>query len=200
MVTSEDIQEPLIKIRAKSIKIIPGKKIEAHQATLYLGSVPVFYFPYYSRNLTAHAPHFTFCPATALRYGPFLLTTYTWWMNDYLDGAFHVDYRERRGPGVGPDLNYNVGQWGNGTLRYYYTHDKDTAADDLGMPIPENRQRVYFSYDANPATNLYVKGLVRYESDFAVVRDFFERRYRQNPQPDSFLDVNKFWQNFSLDA
>ena len=46
MITSEDIPEPLIKIRAKSIKIIPGQKIEAHQATLYLGSVPVFYCPY----------------------------------------------------------------------------------------------------------------------------------------------------------
>ena len=200
MVTSDDIEQPLIQIRAKTIKIIPGKKIEARQATLYVGSVPVFYFPYYSRNLTEHAGHFTFLPGYRTAFGPFLLTTYTWWMNDYLDGAFHVDYRERRGPGVGPDLNYHLGQWGNGTLRYYYTHDKDTAADDLGVPIPENRQRVYFSYDANPATNLYVKGLVRYESDFAVVRDFFEQEYRLNPQPDSFLEVNKFWQNFSVDA
>lgn len=199
-VTSDDVEQPFISIRAKSIKIVPQKKIEARQATVYVGSVPVFYFPYYSRNLTAHAPHFTFLPGYRTAFGPFLMTTYTWWMSDYLDGAFHLDYREKRGPGVGPDFNYNLGQWGSGSLRYYYTHDKDTAADNLGVPIAENRQRVYFSYDANPATNLYVKGLVRYESDFAVVRDFFEREYRQDPQPDSFLEANKFWHNFSLDA
>src|SRR6185369_7633447 len=50
MVTSDDIAQPLIKIRAKRIKIIPGKKIVAHQATLYVGSLPVFYFPTYSRD------------------------------------------------------------------------------------------------------------------------------------------------------
>ena len=85
-------------------------------------------------------------------------------------------------------------------MRYYYTHDSDTAADNLGVPIPENRQRVYFSYERIPATNLYVKGSFGYESDFAVVRDFFEREYRQDPQPDSFFEVNRFWKNCSVDA
>jgi LPS-assembly protein len=200
LITSDDVAQPLIKIRAKSIKLMPGRKIEARHATLYIDRVPVFYFPYYSRNLTEHAGHFNVLPGYRTAFGPFVLATYTWWLSDELDGAFHVDYREKRGPGVGPDFNYNLGQWGSGTLKYYYTHDDDTAADNLGVPIPENRQRVYFSYDANPATNLFAKALVRYESDFAVVRDFFEGDYRRNPQPDSFLELNKFWQNFSVDA
>jgi len=200
LITSDDISKPLIKIRAKRIKIIPGRRIEAHQATLYVGNVPVFYFPFYSRNLTEHAPHFYFLPGYRTSFGPFLLSTYTWWLNEELDGAFHVDYRQKRGPGVGPDLNYHLGQWGSGTFKYYYLHDTDTAADNLGVPIPENRQRVYFSYEANPATNLYAKALVRYDSDFAVLRDFFEGEYNRDPQPDSFFELNKFWQNFSVDA
>jgi LPS-assembly protein len=200
MITGDDTSQPLIKIRAKRIKIIPGRKIEAHQATLYVGNIPVFYFPFYSRNLTEHAGHFNFLPGYRSAFGPFLLASYTWYLNENLDGAFHVDYRGQRGPGVGPDLNYHLGQWGSGTFKYYYTHDADTAADQLGAPIPENRHRIYLSYDANPATNLYVKALVRYESDFAVMRDFFEGEYNRNPQPDSFLEVNKFWQNFSVDA
>jgi LPS-assembly protein len=200
LITSDDISTPLIKIRAKRIKIIPGRRIEAHQATLYIGNVPVFYFPFYSRNLTEHAPHFYFLPGYRTSFGPFLLSTYTWWLNDELDGAFHVDYRQKRGPGVGPDLNYHLGQWGSGTFKYYYLHDTDTAADNLGVPIPENRQRVYFSYDANPATNLYAKALVRYDSDFAVLRDFFQGEYNRDPQPDSFFELNKLWQNFSVDA
>ena len=200
MITSEDIAQPLIKIRAQDITLIPGRKITARHATLYVGKVPVFYFPYYSRNLTEHASHFLFLPGYQTAFGPFLMTTYTWWLSDELDGAFHLDYRERRGPGVGPDFNYNLGKWGTGQFKYYYTHDGDTAADQLGVPIPENRQRVYFSYQANPATNLYAKALVRWESDFAVVRDFFEGEYFRDPQPDSFFELNKFWQNFSLDA
>jgi LPS-assembly protein len=200
LITSEDIAQPLIKIRAKRIKLIPGKKIEAHEATLYIGSIPVFYFPFYSRNLTEHAGHFNFIPGYRSAFGPFLLASYSWYLDEELNGVFHLDYRGKRGPGVGPDLNYDLGPWGSGTLKYYYTHDSDTAADQLGVPIAENRQRVYLSYQANPVTNLYVKALVRYESDFAVARDFFESEYVRDPQPDSFVEVNKFWQNFSVDA
>lgn len=200
MITSEDIAHPLIKLRARRIKLIPGKKIQAQDATLYVGSIPVFYFPFYSRNLTEHAAHFTFLPGYRTAFGPFLLSTYTFYLNEELDGAVHLDYRQKRGPGVGSDLNYHLGQWGGGSFKYYYTHDTDTEQDLLGVPIPENRQRIYFSYESNPATNLYVKALARYESDLAVNRDFFEGDYRRDPQPDSFLEVNKFWQNFSLDA
>jgi lipopolysaccharide assembly outer membrane protein LptD (OstA) len=200
IITSDDVAQPFVKIRARTIKLIPGKKIEARDAILYIGKVPVFYFPYYSRNLTEHASHFNFLPGYRTAFGPFLLASYTWWLNEELEGAFHLDYRQKRGPGVGPDLNYHLGQWGDGTFKYYYTHDRDPEQDQLGVPIPENRQRVWFSYQANPATNLYAKALVRYESDLAVVRDFFEGEYRLDPQPDSYFELNKFWQNFSLDA
>ncbi|HVV71476.1 MAG TPA: hypothetical protein VHI52_08265, partial [Verrucomicrobiae bacterium] len=95
---------------------------------------------------------------------------------------------------------YHLGPWGDGTFKYYYTHDAEPNIDQLGASIPENRQRVWFSYQANPATNLYLKSLVRYESDTALTRDFFEREYIDNPQPNSFFEANRFWQNFSLDA
>jgi LPS-assembly protein len=126
------------------------------------------------------------------------LSTYTWFLTDELDGKLHVDYRERRGVGLGPDLNYHLGRWGDGTLSYYYLRDQDPNAR-LTNSIPDDRQRVNFSYQANPFTNLNIKSVVRYQTDFAVVKEFFEGEYRQNPQPNSFLEINKFWQNFSLD-
>jgi LPS-assembly protein len=200
VMTTEDIAKPAIRVKAKRIVIIPGKRIDAYSAVLYMGDVPVFYFPYYTRNIGEHANNFNFVPGVRTEFGAFLLTTYTWYYNEELDGKFHLDYRQKRGPGVGPDFNYHLGPWGDGTFRYYYTHDDDPNQDQLGVPIPENRQRVWFSYQANPETNLYLKALVRYESDLAVVRDFFEGEYRQNPQPDTYFDANKFWQNFSVDA
>ncbi len=200
MVTSDDVSKPAFKIRARRIKIIPGRRIEATHAVLYVGEVPVFYFPWYSRNLGENANNWNVMPGYRSLFGPYILGTYNWHLNQQLDGNLHLDYRERRGPGVGPDLNYHLGRWGDGTLSYYYTHDQEPEIDNLGVPISEDRQRLYFSYQANPATNLYVKSLVRYESDLAVVRDFFEGEYRRDPQPNSFFDVNKFWQNFSVDA
>jgi lipopolysaccharide assembly outer membrane protein LptD (OstA) len=200
IVTTDDIAQPAYKIVARRITIIPGKKIEAHDAVLYVEGVPVFYFPFYSRSLQEHANTFNFTPGYRNRYGPFILGTYTWYLSEALDGVLHADYREARGPGAGADVNYHLGRWGEGTVKYYYTHDRDPNIDELGVPIPEDRQRVYASYAANPATNLYVKGLVRYESDLAVERDFFESEYRLDPQPNSFLELNKVWQNFSVDT
>ena len=179
----------------------PAREIEARHATLYVAGVPVFYFPYYSRNLGPRANNFGFVPGYRSSFGPFLLSSYTFFLNDQLDGTAHVDYRERRGRGAGPDLNYHLGRWGEGTFRYYYLHDQDPLARAAAQgAIPENRQRVYFSYQANPATNLSVKAIVRYQGDTNIIREFFEGEYRQNPQPSTFVEANKFWQNFSLDT
>ena len=199
VITTDDVAEPAVKIRAKYLKIIPGQRVEARHATLYVGGVPVFYFPYYSRNLGPRANNFNFLPGYRSTYGPFLLSNYRFFLDEQLDGTAHVDYRQKRGVGVGPDLNYHLGRWGDGTFKYYWLHDQDPAVD--GDPtIPNNRQRVWFSYQANPATNLSVKALVRYQGDTNLIREFFEGEYRQDNQPSTYVDVNKFWSNYSLDT
>ncbi|MEI6786333.1 MAG: LPS assembly protein LptD, partial [Verrucomicrobiota bacterium] len=200
VVTTDDISEPAIKVRAKYIKIIPGDKVEARHATLYVAGVPAFYFPYYSRTLGPQANHFNFVPGYRSSYGPFLLSSYHFFVSEELDGAAHVDYRQRRGVGLGPDLNYHLGRWGEGTFKYYYMHDEDPGAGGGDSKINPNRQRVDFNYQANPATNVNVKAVVRYQGDTNIVREFFEGEYRQNPQPNTFFEVNRFWQNFSVDT
>src|SRR5205807_1421159 len=104
--------------------IVPGRKLIARHATLWVGGVPVFYFPYYSRNLGLRANNWNFLPGYRNSFGPFLLTSYTWFLDEEFDGALRLDYRQRRGVGLGPDLNYHLGRWGEGSLRYYYAHDE----------------------------------------------------------------------------
>lgn len=200
VLTTDDVAKPAFRVRARKIKIIPGKRIQAYGATLYVGDVPMFYFPFFSRNIGEHSNNFNFTPGYRSLYGPFILGSYTWYYNDQLDGIFHVDYRQKRGPGIGPDVNYNFGRYGEGTFKYYYTHDDDSELDGLQVPIPKDRQLVWWSYMANPATNLYLKGMVRYESDLAITRDFYEGDYRRNPQPSTYFEANKFWDNFSVDT
>src|SRR5688500_15077246 len=48
--TTDDRDKPGYYIRAKSVTIEQGKRVTAREATLYIGKVPVFYLPYYSRN------------------------------------------------------------------------------------------------------------------------------------------------------
>ncbi|HQL79437.1 MAG TPA: LPS assembly protein LptD [Verrucomicrobiota bacterium] len=200
VVTTDDVAEPAVKVRAKRLKIIPGDKVVASGATLYVAKVPVFYFPYYSRKLAHRANHFTFTPGYRSSFGPFLLGSYSFFLGDEFDGVAHLDYRVRRGVGLGPDLNYHLGRWGDGTFKYYYLRDEDPSAWDSKNVSPHDRQRVYFSYQAAPVTNLTAKALVRYQTDTNIVREFFESEYRQNPQPSTFVEINKLWRNFSLDA
>lgn len=199
IITADDVSKPFLKIRARYIRITPGERIEARDAVVYAGKVPVFYFPFYSRRIEKFGNYFDFQPGYRSTYGAYLLSTYNWVLSDELDGKLHLDGRTRRGVGAGPDVNYHLGPWGEGTIRYYYLYDLDPNADGHGANNPDNRQRVWFSYLANPATNLSVRSMVRYQGDTNIVREFFESEYRRNPQPSTFVEANKFWRNFSLD-
>ena len=202
--TADDVTQPETRVRASHVKIVPGKYMEMWNAVLFVERVPVFYFPYYRRNIGPHANNWTFTAGDRTAYGPFMLNTYTWWLNDAVDGKLHLDYREKHGFGLGPDVNLHLGQWGDASFQYYYTHDRDPNAGTNGLPnfgpAPENRQRVYLGWQATPATNLNLKALVNYQSDAYLEHDYFEGDYLQNPQPNTFIEANKYWSNWSLDA
>ncbi|MDB6125507.1 MAG: Organic solvent tolerance protein [Pedosphaera sp.] len=199
-VTTDDFQRPFEKIRAKRLKIVPGKYFEAYQAVLYAGELPIFYFPYYRRNLSEHGNNFVFVPGYRSAFGPYLLTTYNWFINPNVDGSVHADLRQKRGIGGGPDLNLHLGRWGEGAFKYYYTYDEDPGINGPTPVIPASRQRFYFSYDGEVRTNLDIKSQVAYQSDVFVIHDFFEGEFRKNIQPNTFFEVNQGWQNWSLDA
>ncbi len=122
-VTTDDIFDPTFRVRSSHITIVPGKYVELWNAVVFMGDVPVFYFPYYRRNIGPHANNLNFAAGYRSQYGGFLRNTYTWWYDDNLDGKFHLDYYSERGVGVGPDLNLHLGQWGEAQFKYYYLHD-----------------------------------------------------------------------------
>ncbi|MCL5096080.1 MAG: LPS assembly protein LptD [Candidatus Omnitrophica bacterium] len=200
VVTTDDVAEPEFRIQAKHMKLVPGKSLEAKDAVIYVGSVPVMYFPYYRRSLERHPNNWVLNPGYRSVYGPYLLTQYNWYASDQLAGGINLDYRVKRGAGLGPDFFYDLGPWGSGDLRSYYLHDEKPGTTPDGQPIKEDRQRISFTYQANLRTNLTAKVAVHEQSDIFVIRDFFESEYRKNVQPSSFLDVNQVWPNFSLDV
>jgi len=201
LITTDNYAEPSYKMRARSIVMVPGQYFEAHDATLFLGEVPVFYYPLLRRSLVRHPNNFEFTPGYRSTFGPYLLGSYNWFWNEKLDGALHVDWRQKRGVGGGPDLNYHLGNIGDGSFKYYFAHDEEPNADTLpGQTLPEERQRISFTHQATIASNLTAKIVARYQTDPQVVRDFFEGEYRKNVQPSSFAEVNQLWQNWSLDV
>jgi LPS-assembly protein len=202
LVTTDDYAKPLETIRASRVTVVPGQYIEARNAVLYAGDVPIFYFPYFHHDLDETQNHFTFVPGYRGTFGPYLLTTYQYTINDQLSTALHLDYREERGFGVGPDVNFDFGRYGQGVFKYYYTYDKQPDLDQVtnNTIIPHNRQRAYLAYQANPYTNLNIMSQVAYLSDPYVTHDFFESEYVKDIQPNTFVDAEKVWPNWSLDG
>ena len=203
-VTGDDVADPAYRVRAHRVVVVPGQYVDMWNAVVLLGRVPVFYFPYYHRSLGKHANHLTFKPGFRSEYGPYLLGTYEWFADEAADGKIHADYRAKRGPGVGPDVNLHLGEWGEFDVKYYYVNDNrpNTSTNNLPVPetMPRNRERFLMDWQATPATNLNVKAQVNYQSDPLMLHDYFEGDYTANPQPNTFVEVNKYWDNWSLDA
>lgn len=199
VVTTEDVAEPVQKIRAKSVKIVPGKYIEAHDATVYIGELPAFYLPFYKRRLDVRANHFSLTPGYRSRFGPFALGRFDFFVGEQLDGALQLDYRLKRGLGGGTEAEWRLNRWGTATLKYHYLHDEEPERAPTGEQYPADRHVFGFGYQSSPGTNIEIKAQANYQSDAGVLKEFFERDYRRNPQPKTFLDLAKFWQNFSLD-
>jgi lipopolysaccharide assembly outer membrane protein LptD (OstA) len=201
LITTDDYAKPIYKIRARTLTIAPGKYIEAHQATFYLGKTPVFYLPYYRHTLGKHPDNFEFVPGWRSTYGPFLLGAYNWYGNGLLDGTIHLDEREKRGLAGGPDFLLHLGDYGQAAFRYYYAHDLEPNADGLNLPdVKSARQRMSFYYQDAPSTNFTAKVIANYQSDPIVIRDFYESEYRANIEPASFAETEQLWPNFTLNA
>lgn len=197
-VTTDDLAEPGYSVRARTIVLAPGEYILAKNATLYLGNTPVFFFPYYRRSLQRHPNYWTVTPGYRSLDGPYLLTAYNYYWNEQLDGALHLDGRYKRGIGLGPDLNWHLPRFGEGTAKYYYLHDQEPGTTSDGQPIDADRQRVWLSHQTFINSNLSAKAMIRWQTDPYIVRDFFESEYQKNPQPSSYFEVQQQWTNYTL--
>lgn len=201
IISPDDVEKPAYTIRAKRIIIEPGVRFRAYHAWLYLGPMPVFYYPYYQRSLKQNQNNFEFSPGDRSIFGPYLLSAYNWYGYEHFDGTLHVDEREKRGLAAGPDLLFHFGDAGDAALKYYFADDHDPMADGLDVPdLKHHRQRASLAYNVAPWTNTTLKVIGNYQSDPLVIRDFFENEYNENVQPRSFAEGTRLGDNYVLDA
>ncbi len=98
-VTTDDVSNPDMRVRASRIKIVPGKYVEMWNAVFSWTACRRFTFPITGATWVRTRTISISRPASAAAYGPFLLNTYTWFLSDMVDGKVHLDYREKRGSG-----------------------------------------------------------------------------------------------------
>lgn len=200
--TTSDSSQPDYHFKAKRVRIYPNDRVVFSHVTLYVGKVPVFYFPYLYQPIDDEAA-FTLTPGYTSDWGAFLLTQYTFPITADISGKFRFDLRSERGVGVGFESTYSLGKdkRSQGTFRAYYAddaspeynrtgHDRGTA--DSGRYRISLRDRTYITED------LYTSIDINKLSDSEFLQDFSRGEFRNDPQPDNVATLTKRAPNFAV--
>lgn len=185
-----------------SIEYKADDHVLVRNACLRFCEIPVMYLPYlwYPLNWSCGVQ---WMPGYTGRWGAFILTrtSYdiagdhkhadnTWW----LKGATNFDIRYRNGVALGEDLEWNLGDFGNGSFRVYYAWDKDaedrytnSKHGNWGSAVDEDRYSMTLKHmwQATERDTVRVRG--SYLSDSHFLSDFMRR---------NFFDFRKDWQTF----
>ncbi len=159
-------------------------------AWVKLFEVPVFYLPYLWYPLNTSCG-FSWMPGYTSRWGAYLLTRYryqiagdserrsdTWW----LKGATRFDLRYKKGVGLGEDLDWNLGDFGYGSLNLYYAWDEDHTrgrstsggwnSEHFGSWVDRDRYLIGLTHRWEPTERDTVRLQGTYLSDSYFLSDF----------------------------
>ncbi|MBI4028169.1 MAG: LPS-assembly protein LptD [Verrucomicrobia bacterium] len=225
--TTSDYEHPGYRVKASSIIVYPNNRIALHNLVLFLGPVPVFYFPYLvlpaddddsERNGVNTGSQVQVGSKSA--WGFFVLNSYTTRVDESFRPTFRFDYRTHRGVAGGVDVRYKSGEAAapskgeefeprvSGKIRAYYADDKKqresgpvevvTSTSTTTQTIAPERYQARVTQRADMDEEVYSKLKVNKLSDPNFLEDFFEKEFQEDPQPDSFLEVTKWSPNTTL--
>jgi hypothetical protein len=122
------------------------------------------------------------------------------------DVTLDVDFRDKRGWGVGPDLKYKWHDEYEGFLDTYYMLDRgrnmsNTFDQDLELASPlrnEDRGHVHDFHRHQLSETWRLDTEVNYISDRDFLFEFFPREQREEKQPESYVSLRGLYDNWGL--
>ncbi len=197
--TTCDYEQPDYHLEGTHGEIWPDDRVVMYNATLRFGNVPVFWFPIVVWSLKGDNPPLVFSIGDDSRWGFFLLSGYTWKVNQDVQVTVHADERTRRGFGTGADVKYRFGSAGEGLLTGYYLNDANPRdKTDAGKNIDHNRYRGEWQHKQDLTNGVTLTVDLNKLSDSDVMDDFFDNEFRHNREPDSVADITKRGPDYTL--
>jgi LPS-assembly protein len=200
--TTSDSSKPDYHLKARGMRIYPDDRIIFTDATLYVGTTPVFWFPYLYQSLN---DEFSILPSVGYNstYNAFLFTLIKFPVNDYTDATLHLNYSTLRGPSIGLDLKYSFGDNDEnyGSLRTFFIEDQDPNLNETSLgrpPISPGRYRVTYESRTFLTSDISVVVEANKLSDAFLLQDFYPFEFTTNPQPDNFVEVIKKGEAYTL--
>ncbi|WP_372798495.1 hypothetical protein, partial [Pontiella sp.] len=180
--TTCELSDPHFHVRASEAHLEGEEYLRAKGVTVYLGSVPVLYVPYWRQKLSR--PIFTFEAGTGSEWGLYLLTKATVPVSKHVDSITDVNLYSKRGVGLGQGFEWDHPDMTGGISGFYlYDQDPyrkfDPADSDpeyaaVGNEINRDRYRLKLEHLQKFDETFYVNTELNYQSDPAVIEEFFK--------------------------
>ena len=208
-ITTCDYDKPHYRLHARHIYIYPGDKIILKDIKIYVGNLPVFYWPYYNKSLKDERSPWSIVPGNDNKFGYYLLTGYSMYWDNFFGGIFkptaRLDWYEKRGVGLGMDARYSKSDIIRSIIRAYYINDKAReikTKDALGNEIKETREekRGRLSIDYAQRFGAGIRGLasLNYQSDKDFLFDFYRDEFQDEVQKKNYINLSKTSSRYQL--
>ena len=202
--TTDDSPHPDFHLRARTVRVYENDHVVFQNVTLYIGRVPVFWWPYMYQSLT-DAFSFSISPADLSSLGPSLLTQVTFPITEDIKGRIRLDYRGRRGVAIGfeSDVDYGKDKSSNLKLRTYYLNDQNPDINPTALKrgdVPTDRYRLSLEDRTEFTSDIYGIVDVTKLSDPFLMQDFYQSEFRVNPVPDNVIALTKTAPFYTLTA
>ena len=195
--TTDDYADPDYYLEASEITVVFDRNVKIWNPVFYVSGVPIFYFPYYYRSLRDDCHGSFLYPGYRNTWGMYLLSGYNW-CAEGLRLTGHLDYRYRRGAAVGLDGAFRVADTGEGNWQTYYLRDLAYENPNNGQTEHKDRYLAEMWYRQELAWDVQGDLSLHYLSDKDIRRNFFEKEYRADSQPISYLYFKKTLPDVSL--
>ncbi len=183
------------EIVAERATLTDQKYLTMYNVVTYLGPVPIFWTPYYRRNMTGgRGGGWAVIPGFSSRLGAFVLSTYHYWLDDegVLTGETSINGYSKRGVGVGQGVLWGSRQAGyQGRLDGFYIdddriyRDENEREDRQATLTDSERYRLRLRHAASLSARDSLYADATYLSDPYVRYDFFRRESRSQVQPEN---------------
>lgn len=171
------------RIHVNEARLVDEKYLKAKGATFYVGSVPVFYMPYWRQTLSRSI--FTFGAGYRSEWGAYGLVKATVPVTENVDSITDVNLYARRGVGLGQGFAWDYPKV-KGEISGFYLRDQDPNRRYDSTLIGEDRYRIKFEHLQNFSDTNYLNTKWNYLSDPQLLDEFFKQDFRDYAQPENY--------------
>ncbi|MBI4845207.1 MAG: LPS-assembly protein LptD [Candidatus Omnitrophica bacterium] len=200
--TTCELEKPHYRLQAKRIFVYIDDKIVARNVLLFVGNMPVFYYPYWKQSLKETRTNVAISAGHNKKWGWFMLTSWRYYLNDDMKAIVHLDERELKGFASGVDLHYSTEKYGQGVTKTYFMNERDKDFIDekdkkTRMIEEKERYRAQVKHKWKPDDSTLALFEYNKMSDIDFVKDYLYREYEEDIQPISETSLTHYEQDFS---